>query len=1394
MVDEPTAVPKERAQFFIPSTYVGCDGRTHEVQHNHGWFGALAVDIDSGNPALSDLVAAVDAVTGGARAEIYSSSSATADERKWRVLIPLARAIWGRDYRDTQTALFELLQAHGLHPDVALARPGQPVYLPNVAPKYRGPDGRPLFYQSAHVAGALLELTPTHPIVATRERTRAAKAAEELAAKQRAAERLAQRQTRAAATGDDFEPIAHHNEHHTVAELLARYGFQPNPKRPAHYRHPDSKNGSYATEDFGDHWVCLSEWAHTLNVGRPTKHGHRAGDAFDLYVAFEHGGDRSAAVRAYVAEVRPDRDGGNVRRQPHTPPDMPPPGRVEVFEDKPTTTLDELRDGMGEGYTRAVESGALMIADTNPPGTGKTTEAAKRALGNDMVDWFVATHEGAAEAVQRFRNLGCTDVAAIPPRDATTCQCWTAEDSARLRSENPGYKHTVPMVDALRVGQPNMACTACPLFPQNRKAKPQPVDDFAEWADPFAAEPAPVAVLTEADDSPCEYWRRMAEANAAAVLVACHSRYTRAKRRPVPVGMSRALVWDEHSETLFFQKQSFTLETMRATRDAMATAVANWRNRKARMRFGRAREIEHELLAFAEAVLAVGTAIVEHMEQLEAAAIRDVSTLPPLALDRGDIPKHATTKLARLLVLGGIPERFEAEAMDVIRRAAAGTLGRHSLYTEPVPGGGGRVQLVIHADLVAARLAMDYHATDGGTTTTWVLDADADMSAIRRAFPGVVEIAPRGVAPLAVEAEQWWHEINPSTHPETVVRLLELAIHHRGFRCCGVILPKSHRSLLFPVTRPRGDRLAEDKEPDAEVIANWGGRGGRVLAEGTAEQRLARAHALVERVRALRQFIARDEHGRLLVDHHRGAGSRGTNKFLQGTDGGVVLGLTRCPPGEVAGYMLATGRGDAVKASNGTWGDVEGELPAVGGGTTKRRWRGYACPEWAEAARHLNRCALVQTVERFRTRLVDVGKPVVCIAAEPTGLPVTDAPATIPEGVAAVVAAVRELATRTKVVPTCEGGQSANRAANGTSSTVPASTSTGTGAGDGGESGQPSTGNAGSGGISIGQPSTGHTPLPILIGKWPIETAAQSGFGMDAIREATGQPERSVRRWLADAVARGLLARTGTGRWTRYALPALVAAGDAAAELLQIATPTPAPLPLPPLSGVLSGEGSGPMYGEQQHKYTSRMKGADSAGTVHHPQPPNVAAVQTGSNHEGENDGLQSPGTGGCEPMGPGKTRTPDGGGSRVGRSRGRVPPGLPRPRAGVGRVRCVNSHLEAMANGGQGAGAAENGGHETVPDVLGRNGHRGIPPGPGGLQPAARRVCRGLVIGPAGPILTDEAPHLTAAERTELVAQLAACWREWRTPDAPDTVARDEVFAFLGGLFFQSPFEPLAA
>jgi hypothetical protein len=70
LVDAPAGVLKEDAQWFVPSSYVGSDGRTHAVQRDRGTFHGLAIDIDKGNPSIDMVVQAVAAVTGGARAEV----------------------------------------------------------------------------------------------------------------------------------------------------------------------------------------------------------------------------------------------------------------------------------------------------------------------------------------------------------------------------------------------------------------------------------------------------------------------------------------------------------------------------------------------------------------------------------------------------------------------------------------------------------------------------------------------------------------------------------------------------------------------------------------------------------------------------------------------------------------------------------------------------------------------------------------------------------------------------------------------------------------------------------------------------------------------------------------------------------------------------------------------------------------------------------------------------------------------------------------------------------------------------------------------------------------------------------------------------------------------------
>lgn len=307
LVATPAARPKNSAQFVILSTYTECDGRTHKVQRELGQFWGLAVDIDAGNQPLSAVEAAVRDVAAGAAAIIYSSSSASPENRKWRVLIALHSPLAGADYPDTQQALFELLESRGLRCDITLARAGQPIYLPNVPPKRRAKDGRPLFYQLQYIEGRPLDLSPGAIIVEAREALRARRTAEQAKDVARAVAQRDERLAYVEATGDDFEPISHFKANHTVAAMLARYGFKESQRRKHHYSSPLSESGSYSTQDYGDYWVTVSAWAHKHNVGRVSANGNRFGDAFDLFTHFEHGGDRRGAVRAYSQAVRPNR-------------------------------------------------------------------------------------------------------------------------------------------------------------------------------------------------------------------------------------------------------------------------------------------------------------------------------------------------------------------------------------------------------------------------------------------------------------------------------------------------------------------------------------------------------------------------------------------------------------------------------------------------------------------------------------------------------------------------------------------------------------------------------------------------------------------------------------------------------------------------------------------------------------------------------------------------------------------------------------------------------------------------------------------------------------------------------------------------------------------------------
>ena len=294
LVKAPQTRAKESAQWFIPSTYCQCDGRSHEAQRQNGAYWFLSIDIDRNNLDLADVLATVEAVTGDCGMMIYSTSSSTADNRKWRVLVPLQQPIAGADYGDTMRAFNNRLEDKSsgvLIPDRALERTGQVIYLPNK----RGD-----FYQHQITKGARFDLTADHPIIKQREDTRA-KVAE--AAKEAHNAHMRRKAKPAAMPDSEAQtPVDHFNERNTVAEMLVEYGYT-RAGQSDHYRSPYQTGKTYATRDYGDYWLSLSDSDAAAGIGATTRGGMQHGDAFDLYCHFQHRGDMGAAVKAYALEA-----------------------------------------------------------------------------------------------------------------------------------------------------------------------------------------------------------------------------------------------------------------------------------------------------------------------------------------------------------------------------------------------------------------------------------------------------------------------------------------------------------------------------------------------------------------------------------------------------------------------------------------------------------------------------------------------------------------------------------------------------------------------------------------------------------------------------------------------------------------------------------------------------------------------------------------------------------------------------------------------------------------------------------------------------------------------------------------------------------------------------------
>lgn len=318
MARNPQSVDKSDAPWFMPSSYCAHDARHHDAQRLRGEFHMLVLDVDQGDLSLVDLREILQTVIGPAVYLIYATKSASIGNRKWRVLVPVAMPIKGRDYERTASEFMSQMEVASncrLVLDRAATRAGQVYFLPNRGEFYEFDIATTKCLYEPPALTVLVEPAVVVPVHSPQTQQKAEKS------------------NRAG----DASPIRHFNETHDLVELMLRYGYVRKGQSD-HFRSPLQTTESYATRIFPESgkWVSFSGSDAAAGLGRD-KDGHVWGDAFDLFIHFEHGGNRASAFATYssMADIT------------QSAPDAPAPLKVEL---PPPVALD----GSGLDYLQRV--------------------------------------------------------------------------------------------------------------------------------------------------------------------------------------------------------------------------------------------------------------------------------------------------------------------------------------------------------------------------------------------------------------------------------------------------------------------------------------------------------------------------------------------------------------------------------------------------------------------------------------------------------------------------------------------------------------------------------------------------------------------------------------------------------------------------------------------------------------------------------------------------------------------------------------------------------------------------------------------------------------------------------------------------------------------------------
>jgi hypothetical protein len=293
MLTTPHAVDKDNALWAI---FSNVHTRSLARQKENGNHYALWADLDLCEGLTFEGIKDAVQRAVGSDIWVYSSRSATLENPKCRVIVPLLEPVAGKDYSRIQQVLNDRIQAAGIEPDPKNLTANQICFLPN-----RGE------YYEQYSTDFVGSLDPTEwqddlaKLVLTEQAARAALDAKREQAKLKVTERM---------QSDQLSPVDAFKRHYPLTLMLESCGYL---QRGDRWLSPNSESGVAGVKISDDGLKWFSQHGSDIGIGQTTN-GTAWGDVFDLFVHYNYGGNYNAAVKA-AGEMFTNEQGVSITKQ-----------------------------------------------------------------------------------------------------------------------------------------------------------------------------------------------------------------------------------------------------------------------------------------------------------------------------------------------------------------------------------------------------------------------------------------------------------------------------------------------------------------------------------------------------------------------------------------------------------------------------------------------------------------------------------------------------------------------------------------------------------------------------------------------------------------------------------------------------------------------------------------------------------------------------------------------------------------------------------------------------------------------------------------------------------------------------------------------------------------------